>query len=281
MRMSGGPHVGEHRPVVELHDPVYQRLRVHDHVDPLVGRAEQVVGLHHLQALVHEGGGVDRDLPSHRPGGMGEGLLHRHLLQLLPSPSAEGPPARGDGQPPHGPRRLPRDQLVKGGVLGVHRHYPRPGRLRQGGHQLPADHQGLLVGQGQVDALTERGDGRSQPRRAHQGVQHEVGFGLHDEPYEPLRAAEHPAVGPGLRGAGGGVGVGQGDLADTVGAGLLDELLPGALGREPHQLQLVAALADVQRLGADRARGSEDQQALAGRHGPIIGTPVRRRPRSS
>ena len=43
------------------------RLRVNDHID-LIGRhAEQPVCLDHLQAFVHQGRRVDRDLASHPP----------------------------------------------------------------------------------------------------------------------------------------------------------------------------------------------------------------------
>ena len=84
--------MGEHRAVGELHDPVHQRLRVHDHVDALVRRAEQVMGLHQLEALVHQRRRVDRDLAAHRPRRVRERLRDRHVLEL----------ARGGG-PRNGP----------------------------------------------------------------------------------------------------------------------------------------------------------------------------------
>ena len=97
-----------------------------------------------------------------------------------------------------------------------------------------------------------------------------------DQPHEALRAAEHLAVGPGLRGAGGGVLVGERDPLDAVGARLLDQRLPRALGRQADELELVAALAHVERLRADRAGRAEDQQALGvrrGDHAASLGLP--------
>ena len=59
--------VGEGRAVAQLHEAVDDRLGVHDDVDLLVRRPEQVVGLDHLKALVHQRRRVDRDLAAHRP----------------------------------------------------------------------------------------------------------------------------------------------------------------------------------------------------------------------
>ena len=45
-----------------------------DDVDLVVIDPEQLVGLDHLQALVHQRARVDGDLRPHLPGGMGERL---------------------------------------------------------------------------------------------------------------------------------------------------------------------------------------------------------------
>ena len=65
--MSGSPRCASVGAVVELDQRVDDRLRVDDDVDPLVGDAEQVMGLDHLEALVHQRRRVDRDPPAHRP----------------------------------------------------------------------------------------------------------------------------------------------------------------------------------------------------------------------
>ena len=54
------------------------------------------------------------------------------------------------------------DQLVQRRVLGVDRQQPRAGRLGERHDQLAADHQALLVGEGDVDALGEGDDGRAE-----------------------------------------------------------------------------------------------------------------------
>ena len=82
MRMSGGPRWASIAPSAQLHEAVDERLRVHDHLDALIRDAEQMVGLHHLEALVHQRGRVDRDLASHRPRRVCERLLDGHVLEL-------------------------------------------------------------------------------------------------------------------------------------------------------------------------------------------------------
>ena len=87
------------------------------------------------------------------------------------------------------------------------------GRLGQRRDQLAADDQRLLVGQRQVDALAQRGDGRAQAGAADDGVQDQVAVGVDDQLDQPVGALQHVAVGPGLGGARGGGLVGQRDAA--------------------------------------------------------------------
>ena len=98
------PHVriaemGQRRAVAQLDQAVDDRLRVHDHVDLVIRRPEQVMGLDQLQALVHQRRRVDRDLAAHRPRGMGERLLDRHVGELVGRPAAEGATGGGEDQP--------------------------------------------------------------------------------------------------------------------------------------------------------------------------------------
>ena len=232
----------------------------------VVGRAEEVVGLDDLEALVHEGRRVDRDLAAHRPGRVLEGVLDGDAGQLGARPAPERAARRRDGEPHDGARPLARDQLVQRGVLGVHRDQPGAGRLAESRDQLAADHERLLVGQRDVDALAEGDDRRAQAGRADDRVEHEVGVGLRDQTGEPLRPGEDLAVRPLLGGARGRVGVGQGDPAHGVRARLRDEGLPAAVGAQADELEGIRGAAhDVERLGADRAGGAEDEEPLHAR----------------
>ena len=101
-----------------------------------------------------------------------------------------GPPEAVSTSSVHGARRLGADQLVERGVLGVDRHHPRVGRLGQRGDQLAADHQALLVGERDVDALGERDDRRAEPGGADDPVQDQVGAGGGDQLADALLAGE-------------------------------------------------------------------------------------------
>jgi hypothetical protein len=69
---------------------------MHDDVDLFRRGIEQPVRLDHLEALVHHGGGVDRDLAPHAPVRMGAGLLGRDAFEIGQRRVAER--AAGSGQ---------------------------------------------------------------------------------------------------------------------------------------------------------------------------------------
>ena len=101
----------------------------------------------------------------------------------------------------------------------------QPPCLGEGHRQLAADHQALLVGEGDVDPLAERDDRRAQPGGADDPVEDEVGAGGGDQLAHPLLAGEDLSVPAGAGGLGG-LGVGEGDRGDAVPPGLLDRELP-------------------------------------------------------
>ena len=86
------------------------------------------------------------------------------------------------------------DQLEERRVLGVDRQQPRPGRLGERHRQLAADHQALLVGEGDVDPLAERDDRRAEAGGADDAVEDEVGARAGDQLADPLLAGEDAAV---------------------------------------------------------------------------------------
>ena len=291
----GVAEVGERGAVVQVHEGVHDRLRVDHDVEALVRHAEQVVGLDQLEPLVHERGGVDRDLAAHVPGGVGERLLASHVLEV--GAAAEGTAAGGEHEAVDGARPLGGHELVQGGVLGIHRYQLCAGALGKGGHELAADHEALLVREREIDSLAECGDRGAQAGRAHQRVQHEVAVGLGDELHEPLRPGQDLDPAPVLGRHGRGVEVGERDPADAVHAGLLEQELPARRRREAHDLELAAALDHVERLRADRAGGADDEdpahptesrerRAARARGDPpprprVARPPRRRRPRAS
>ncbi len=74
---------------------------------------------HHLQPLVHHGGGVDRDFRPHRPVRMVEGLLHRNVAKRLGRAVPERPAGRGQHELLNRPLGLARQALKNRRVLAV------------------------------------------------------------------------------------------------------------------------------------------------------------------
>src|SRR5690606_37622351 len=123
---DGAPHVGgcrlgQCRSVRELNHRVDIRLRVHDDLNAVEGNVVQQVRLDHLQTLVDEGRGVDRDHRAHGPGGVGEGVVDGDVGQLGAGPAAEGTAGGGDHQLADVGAGAGGERLEQRRVLGVHR----------------------------------------------------------------------------------------------------------------------------------------------------------------
>ena len=158
-----------------------QPLRVDHDVDRGVLQVEQVVRLDHLEALVHQRRGVDRDLRPHLPDRMRERLLHRRLRELRVRPAAE----RSAGSRQHHALEilppLATETLRERGVLGVDRHESLRLALDQIHHELAADDQALLVREREHLAALQRRERRHEADGTDEGVQHHVGVGLSGE----------------------------------------------------------------------------------------------------
>ena len=234
---------------------VHDRLRVHDDVDAVVRRAEQVVGLDHLEALVHQRRRVDRDLAAHRPGRVRRAPPRRSRRRARRACGrGTGPPEAVITSRSTAPGGSPREQLVQRRVLGVDRDQLRAGGLGQRRHQLAADDQRLLVGQREVDALgrARRPSGPGRPSRRSRSARGRRPDSATSRT-RPSGPGEHLAVGPRLGGARGGVGVAERDPPDAVLARLRDQRLPGALGGQADELELAAGARRRRRAPACRS----------------------------
>ena len=266
--MSGRPEVRQRRAVGQLDERVDDRLRVHDDVDAVVGRAEQVVGLHHLQALVHQRRRVDRDLAAHRPRRVRERLLDGDVLQLGRVRPRNGPPLAVIDQPLDRARRLAGEQLVQRGVLGVDRHdaarrSPRPARSRAR-RRRRATPCSPAPGRCLRSARRSSGRGRREPTIALSTRSAPDSATSCTSPSAP------PSTSPAVHASAARAAasrVGQRDAAHAVRARLPTSASHGRSGGQADELELVAgARDDVERLGADRPGRAEDEEPLHPAH---------------
>jgi hypothetical protein len=151
---------------------VDDRLRVYDDLDPVEVEPEQEVRLDHLEALVDEGRGVDRDERPHRPGRVGQRLVGSHRGQVSTCPPTERAAAGRDDELAHLVGPTPAQALGQRRVLGIDRH-DLPG-FGERGDQVAADDQGLFVGQRQGHPGLQRDQRGPEPCGAVDRVEHDV-----------------------------------------------------------------------------------------------------------
>mgnify|MGYP006280782705 CR=1 FL=1 len=259
----GRTGLGDRRAVDELDHRVHDRLRMDDDVDAVEGDVEEQVRLDHLQALVHQGRGVDGDQRAHRPGRVREGLLEGHPGQAFAVPPAERSAAGREDQPPHllGPAR--KQRLRQRRVLGVDRH--DLAGAREGLDQRAADDERLLVGQGESATGTQSREGRAQARCAGHSVHHDVagprgrlgaGVGAGKDPRQAILGEVPQQVAQ----PAGGLGVRDGDKLRPGGLHLLrEEARVAATGRQRDDAEALGiAGGDVEGLGADGPRAAQN-----------------------
>ncbi len=150
-------------------------------MDLRVIQVEEVMRLHHLESLVHERRGIDRDLRAHRPHGVLERLLHRCPSELVAGPPAERTAGTREHHALQVLATLVAERHRQRGVLGVHREQAFRFPLHEVGDELAADHQRLLVRERQRLARLERREGRGEAGGADERVQDEVTLGVTGE----------------------------------------------------------------------------------------------------
>jgi len=174
---------------------------------------------------------------------MGEGFLRGDLRHLRARTAAERTAGCRDDESSDLVVRTAAESLRDGGVLGVDR--DDLVACSGGEHELPTDDQRLLVRERQRAPRLERGEGRSEPDRAGDRIEHHVGL---DIAHELL----------GLCGSESGV-------LDLEARRLLGHQCGVRACGETDQLEASwVGPDDVERLRADGAGGAEDDDATHG-----------------
>ena len=247
-----------HRAVDILYGRVHDGLRLHDHLDLVDRYVEEPARLEDLEALVDHRGGVDRDLPSHRPVRVLQRILLRLPAQLVPLLSAERSAGRREQDLLDGVMRLPGEGLPDGAVLGVDRLDLDATRRRERHDDVTGADEGLLVRERDLLMGLQRRDGRLDTDHADDG-HHDLIAVLHgrelDQPVHPAQHLHREPVAPeALR------------LrfiidADRLRMELLHlrlQLLDGTINRESGDLDLRIALDHIDGLGSDGTGRSQN-----------------------
>jgi hypothetical protein len=108
---------------------------------------------------------------------MREGLLRRHLAELVARPSAERAARGGEDERVDLVGSSILQALEGGGVLAVDGQEPPPSPRLGGERELAGGHEALLVRKREIDAPLERPERDRQPGEADDGVEHDVVLG--------------------------------------------------------------------------------------------------------
>ena len=182
------PEMRERCAVAEADERVDGRGRMHEHLDPVVRDPEEHVRLDHLEALVRERGGVDRDLRPHRPGRVRQRLLDGDVRQLRARAAAERAARGRDHERVHLLRLPPLEALQRRRVLAVDREQRAAAAGARRSRERAGRHEALLVRERERDAALQRPEGRADPGEADDRVEDDVRLG----PLEQLgRVAAH------------------------------------------------------------------------------------------
>ena len=249
---TGGAQLGLDGAVVKLHHRMDGALGMHQDGDVVPGDAEEPVGFDDFEGFVHQGCGVDGDFGAHLPGGMAEGLFGGYGVQLVQGGAAEGAAAGGD-QEAADVVVLALEALPDGAGFAVHGE-DDAAVFGFGGLEHRAGHNdGFLVGEGDLLAGAEGGQGGGQADGAHQGDHYLVDFGQGDH----FVHWQQGGAGGQRRRRGGAP-----DVAGVEFGDLFQQEAGVGAGGEAHYLELVGESPhDVQGLPSDGAGGAQNDDA--------------------
>ena len=246
--------------ILIFHHGMDQALRLHDHLNPVIGHAEQPVGFDDLQPFIKHGCRIDGDLPSHMPCGMLQTIRQRDLLQFLCRSPAERTAGCSKNEPVQPLPVLPEQALENGAVFAVDRPDKNTRLISRRSHQCATGHQRLFIGKRQFLSLMDRFQRRCQSGDAHHGHHHKIHIGTTHRFHKSRCANEHlcrPVI-PGQKILTG-LLIGNGDAVGLKFLSLRQQGLHALMGCQHRRMEPVFMQPDhIQRLCSYGTGGTEN-----------------------
>ena len=174
-RHVGLGHLGDHRAVDHLDHRMNDALRMDDDRDALGGKIEQPARLDYFEPLVHQGRGIDRDLVAHPPGGMVERLGDGYRREAIGRQAQKRAARRGQNDALERGAAASFQALENRVMLAIDRQQAYAAFAHRGRHHLARNNQHFLVGERDILARRDRGQGGTESERADQGRNHDRG----------------------------------------------------------------------------------------------------------
>src|SRR6185295_10626931 len=153
---GGDAHLCQHAAIDELDERVNDALWMDHHVDPIVRKSEQKMGLDDFERLVGERCAVDGDLASHSPRRVSQRVLDRRRRQPLDTPVAKRTARSSQHNTPNLRGRMTGDALQDRAVLTVDGNHFAGAGIAGLPHQITGDYESFLVGESDPLSALER-----------------------------------------------------------------------------------------------------------------------------
>src|SRR6185436_14446510 len=171
---GGDAHLCQHAAIDELDERVNDALWMHHHVDPIVRKSEQKMGLDDFERLIGESRAVDGDLASHSPRRVSQRVLDRRRRQPFDAPVAKRTTRGGQHDATNLRRRMTGDALQDRAVLAVNGNYFARARRAGLPHQITSDDESFLVGERHPLSALERCQSGIETRGTDDGIEDNV-----------------------------------------------------------------------------------------------------------
>lgn len=182
--------LGQDGAIDKFHHGVDGGLGMDDDLDFFVGYLKEVVGFDDLEPLVDEGGGIDRDLGPHVPGGMLEGAMVVGVFDFPIGRMEERTAAARQDHAANGGAGS-RLQALKNGVVFTIDREEEDSFFRGGpGYQVSPADEDFLVGEGEMAPGMDGGKGGFEPHPADGGNHDQIGRSVGGDVHEALGSME-------------------------------------------------------------------------------------------